>query len=181
MNTNNKLMEFIGAANMLDKTGVDTGAKKRAEGGGSAKGSGSSGSGFGSGSGGGGVSHVQATPSSLTISDCRFCEWLDGPGRARLDRGKPFTDLNSLFINHHSKYIYGYSKFVEMTVWRRGKVCFEVKVCAKFLDPSVKYDPAHSTSCQVMVDAKANNKAVWTSAMGASGSALFTRWTTNPS
>jgi hypothetical protein len=106
MNTKDKLMEFRETANVLDTTRVDSGAKKRADGG-YAKGSGSSGTGSGSVSGGGGVSHVQATPSSLTVSDCRICEWLDGPGRTQLHRGKPFADLNNLFINHHSKYFYG--------------------------------------------------------------------------
>jgi hypothetical protein len=75
-----------------------------------------------------------------------------------LDRGKPFVDLNNLFINHHRKYFHACPKFVEMTVWRRSKVCFEVKACTKCLDPSVKYDPAHGTSCHVVVDAKANKK-----------------------
>ena len=101
---------------------------------------------------------MQATASSLTVSDCRICEWIDGLGRTRLDRGKPFADPNNLFVNHHSKYFQSCPKFVEMTVWRRGKVCFEVKACTKCLDPSVKYGPAHGTSCQVVVDAKANKK-----------------------
>jgi hypothetical protein len=48
--------------------------------------------------------------------------------------------------------------FVEMTVWRRSKVCFEVRVCTKCLDSSVEYDPAHSDSCQVVVNSKANKK-----------------------
>ena len=67
--TKDKLMEFRDTANALDKTRVDSGAKKHTHGGGSAKGSGNSGTGSGSGSGSGGASHVHATAASLTVSD----------------------------------------------------------------------------------------------------------------
>ena len=101
---------------------------------------------------------MQATAATLTVSDCRICKWNDGPGRTRLDRGKPFAEPNNLFVNHHNKFFHGRPKFVEMSIWRGGKVCFEVRACTKFLHPRVKYDPAHGDFCQVVVDSKANKK-----------------------
>ena len=134
MKTNDKLMEFRETTNVLDKTRVESGAKKHTHGGGS----GNSGTGFGSE-----TSHVQASlgeemcdqdfcegsPLNLgdeedvpnqvthgttqTASTCRICKWIDGPGRTRLDRGKPFADPNNLFVNYHSKYFHGCPKFVD--------------------------------------------------------------------
>jgi hypothetical protein len=34
---------------------------------------------------------------TLIISDGRICKWIDGLGRTRLDREKPFADLNKYF------------------------------------------------------------------------------------
>ena len=66
MKTKDKLVEFRKAANLLDKTRVDSGARKHTHGGGTGKGSGNPGTGSRSGSGGG-ASHVQAAATTLTI------------------------------------------------------------------------------------------------------------------
>jgi hypothetical protein len=96
MKSKDKLVEFREAANVLDENRVDSGAEKHADGGGTGKGSMNSGAGSGSGPGGGGHPSVQAAAATLDIPDCRICKWIDGPGRTRLDRGKPFTDLPNL-------------------------------------------------------------------------------------
>ena len=155
--TKDKLTEFREAANMLDKTRVDSGEKKRV-GGAAGKGSVSSGAGSGVGPEGGGHPSVQAAAANLNLPDCRICKSVDGPGITRLDRGVPFADPTNLYVTHHSKAFHGCPKFMEMTVWRRSKVCFDIKACSRCLDPAVHYDPAHNASCQVMMDSTANKK-----------------------
>jgi hypothetical protein len=45
-----------------------------------------------------------------------------------------------------------------MAAWMRRKVCMAASVCLKCMDPKVGYNPAHSDSCKIVVDSKANKK-----------------------
>jgi hypothetical protein len=91
MKTKDKLVEFRKATNVIENTRVDSGATKHTHGGGTGKSSGNPGTGSRSGSGVG-ASHVHAAATTLTISDCRICKWIDGPGMTKIDRRKPFAD-----------------------------------------------------------------------------------------
>jgi hypothetical protein len=91
MKTKDKSVELRKAANTMKKSRVDSGARKHTHGGGTGKGSWNPGTGSRSGSGVG-ASHVHAAATSLTISDCRICKWIDGPGMTKIDRRKPFAD-----------------------------------------------------------------------------------------
>ena len=105
-------MEFRDAANELDKTRVDSGAKKYGHGGEMCDKDFREGSPLHLGDEED-EPHQVTHGTTQTVSDCRICKWIDGKGRKWLEKsGKPYIEPDKLFVNHHNKMFLGCPKFV---------------------------------------------------------------------